>query len=295
MAKTGVDTEQILKSVKNVPALSPGAGRLLDVVGSGRYETADLVRVIENDSALTVNVLRTVNSAAMGLRREVTSVHQAVAFLGDTKVIGIALASAGGDTFNAELAGYQGDRGMLGRHCLWTALAARELARHTGGQVDGGLAFTAGLLHDIGKAVISDFMVDVIPDIMEVVVDESSPDHLDAERTVMGTDHSEVGYLLATHWKMPESLVAGIRYHHTPAEAPEEYRLMAYVIHLADTLAMMQGVGTGADDMQYQFDMSYEKYVKLDGAALEGLAFDVQLDFNATAEALFGANQETEE
>ena len=69
---------------------------------------------------------------------------------------------------------------------------------------------------------------------------------------------------------------------------------MAYVIHLADTLAMMQGIGTGVDDMQYQFDVRYEEFVKLDSSALEALALDVQIDFNATAEALFGTDQETE-
>ncbi len=294
MATVTINSEEILESVKSVPALSPGASQLLDVLGSGQYEIPDIVRVIENDSALTVNVLKVVNSAAMGLRREMESVHQAVAFLGDTKVIGIALASAGGETFNAELAGYHGDRGMLGRHCLWVAIAARELARHTDGLVDRGVAFTAGLLHDIGKAVISDFMVDLVPKIMEKCGPETEPDHLGAEREVMGTDHCEVGYRLARHWKMPESLIAGIEHHHQPAEASEEFRAMAYVIHLADTLAMMQGVGTGMDDLQYKFDVRYEEYVKLDTNALDGLALDVQIDFNATAEALFGTVQETE-
>ncbi len=294
MAKISVDSEEILKSVKNVPALSPGASQLLDVLGSGQYEIADIVKVIENDSALTVNVLKVVNSASMGLRREIDSVHQAVAFLGDTKVIGIALASAGGDTFNAELAGYHGDRGMLGRHCLWVAIAARELARHTNGVVDKGVAFTAGLLHDIGKAVISDYMVDLVPTIMEQTNEDSEPDHLNAERGVMGTDHCEVGCGLARHWKMPESLIASIEHHHNPEAASDDYKAMAYVIHLADTLAMMQGVGTGIDDLQYKFDVKYEEYVMLESTDLEGLALDVQIDFNATAEALFGTDQETE-
>jgi len=180
MASINVSSEEILKSIKSVPALSPGAGQLLDVLGSGQYEISDIVKVIENDSALTVNVLKVVNSASMGMRREITSVHQAAAFLGDTKVIGIALASAGGDTFNADLAGYHGDRGMLGKHCLWVALAARELSRHTDGVVDKGVAFTAGLLHDIGKAVISDYMVELVPSIMEQTGKETEPDHLSA-------------------------------------------------------------------------------------------------------------------
>ena len=295
MAKVSVSAEEILKSVKRVPALSPGAGHLLEVLGSGQYEVSDVVRVIENDSALTVNVLKVVNSAAMGLRREITSVHQAVAYMGETKIIGIAMASSGGETFNAALAGYQGDRGMLGRHCLWVAIAARELSRYTEGAVDGGVAFTAGLLHDIGKAVISDYMVELVPAIMQTADAEAEPDHLGAEREIMGVDHCEVGRALAEHWKMPHALVTGIEYHHNPADAPDEYRPMAYVIHLADTLAMMQGVGTGVDDMRYKFDVNYEEHVKIGPSALEGLALDVQIDYRATAEALFGNNEENEE
>ena len=121
MAEIKVNTQEILDSVNSVPALSAGATQLLNVMGGAKYEVSDIVRVIENDSALTANVLRVVNSAALGLRREITTVHEAVAYLGDTKVIGIALASSTGDTFNKELPGYHGDRGDLGRHCLWVA------------------------------------------------------------------------------------------------------------------------------------------------------------------------------
>jgi len=92
MAELKVDTQEILESVKSVPALSPGASQLLNVIGGGDYNVADIVKVIENDSALTANVLKVINSAAVGLRREVNTVHEAVAFLGDTKIIGIALA-----------------------------------------------------------------------------------------------------------------------------------------------------------------------------------------------------------
>jgi len=290
-----VNPREILDSVKTVPALSPGASRLLQVVGTGDYDVADIVKVIESDSALTANVLKVVNSAAMGLRREMTSVHQAVAFLGETKIIGIALTSSGGTTFNAELKGYAGSRGDLGRHCLWVAIAARELARHTGGRVDGAAAFTSGLLHDIGKVVISDFMAEVMPRIVARASDEAFGDHLEAEHQVLGTDHCEVGRYLAVGWKMPESLLCGIEHHHRPEAAPEDCRAMTYVIHLADTLAQMQGIGTGVDDMQYELKPGYTEYVQLDSAGLEALVLDTQIDYSATAEALFGDQQETEE
>ena len=295
MAEIKVNTQEIIDSVKNVPALSPGASQLLGVIAGGEYEVTDIVKVIENDSALTANVLKVVNSAALGVRREINTVHDSVAYLGDTKIIGIALASSSGDTFNKELRGYHGDRGDLGRHCLWVAIAARELARFTDGLVDRGVAFTAGLLHDIGKAVISDFMADLVPTIVKHVDETPAADHLEAEKAAMGTDHCEIGAALARQWKMPESLIGGIEFHHRPANLPAEGQPMAYVIHLADTLAMMQGFDTGLDSLQYSFDPEYTKFVKLDTQGLEGLSLDVQVDFKATAEALFGDQQENEE
>jgi putative nucleotidyltransferase with HDIG domain len=295
MSELFTNTQEIIDSVKNVPALSPGATQLLGVIAGSDYDVADIVKVIENDSALTANVLKVVNSAAMGLRREIVTVHEAVAYIGETKVVGIALASSTGDTFNAALPGYHGDRGDLGRHCLWVAIAARELARHTIGVVDPGVAFTAGLLHDIGKAVISDFMADLVDAIIEDVDESPDVDHLAAEKKNLGTDHCEIGAALARHWKMPETLVKSIEHHHRPAEAPDEVRAMAYVIHLADTLAMMQGFDTGVDSLQYKFDPDYSTFVTLETLELEGLSLDVQVDFKGTAEALFGDEQENEE
>ena len=150
-------------------------------------------------------------------------------------------------------------------------------------------------LHRVGKAVISDFMADLVPDIVAEVSEDPGSDHLNAEQALLGTDHCEVGGALAVRWQMPMTLIEGILHHHRPAEAPETIRPMAYVIHLADTLAMMQGFSTGVDALQYTFDPVYTDYVKLSSQELEGLALDVQIDYRSTAEALFGDEQENEE
>jgi hypothetical protein len=89
-----------------------------------------------------------------------------------------------------------------------------------------------------------------------------------------------------SHWKNKTT---------RPATSAWQARPMAYVIHLADTLAMMQGFDTGLDSLQYSFDPDYVNFVKLESQGLEGLALDVQVDFKGTAEALFGDEQENEE
>ena len=284
MSRMIIDPDDVTMAITSLRPMSAGSGRLLALMAEAERATSDVVQVIETDPALTANVLRTVNSAAMGLRREITTIQEAVAYLGDTRIVGIALASAASDVFGAELNGYHGQRGDLGRHCLWSAIAARELAPHTGGVVDPGTAFTAGLLHDIGKAVISDFLADATADAPLV----AEGDHLDLEQDTMGTDHCTVGAAIARHWRLPATLVHAIAHHHRPADAPADQRALAYTVHLADTLAMMFGRSTGVDALQYELDPGYSDHVELDQGGLEALALDVHLDFRATADAIFG-------
>jgi putative nucleotidyltransferase with HDIG domain len=292
MTEYTLKTPAILARVKTLKALSPGAQNLLCVVGQPACDIEQVVAVIESDPALTVNVLRAVNAAAMALHREITTIREAIIYLGKTRIIGIALTASSAELFNDRLAGYRGTRGELGRHCLWTATAARELARFTNGKVDANVAFTAGLLHDIGKAVISDFLAEALPE------GDAGPEaiangcQLALERSLLGTDHSEVGRALADKWRVPAALAAAIEFHHAPAEAPDEHRVMAYVVHLADMLAMMFGIGTGTDDLQYDLHPSYAAHVFIDPGDLEGLALDIHLEYKTTALTLFGDDEE---
>jgi putative nucleotidyltransferase with HDIG domain len=292
MSGIALRVPEILDRVRTVKALSTTAQRLLTLVGEASADLRPVVTAIENDPALTVSVLRAVNSATMSLRREVTTVREAIIFLGEAKIIGIALAASAGQMFNTGLAGYRGTRGDLGRHCLWTAVAARELARHTNGLVNTNVAFTAGLLHDIGKAVISDFLAESLADGDALPHDITDGSQLALERTLLGTDHSAVGRALADRWQVPPTLVAAIEFHHEPDVAPDAHRPIAFVVHLADMLAMMFGVGTGTDDLQYTLHPSYATYVGIEPQALEALALDVHLDFMTTAEALLAGDPE---
>lgn len=283
-----IDSVSIQERIKVLPPLSHSASRLLSVMGRRYHQVTDIVNVVEHDSALTAAVLRMVNSAAFSLSREVLTVKDAVAYLGDTKIVSIAMAATGGDIFNAELKGYRGSRGDLGRHCLYTALVSRELARHSRGGVDPGVAFTSGLLHDIGKAMISDFLGDSTDDILASLENKELPDYRAAEQKHLGTDHCEAGYEMANHWGLPFALRVGIKYHHTPFDAIGEEKPMAHVIHLADMLVMMQGHGTGADTLYYSLDSGYLEFVKIPTGELEQVVLNLQDEFQRTAELLFG-------
>ena len=190
------------------------------------------------------------------------------------------------NVFGSELAGYQGQSGELWTHGLLTAIASRELAKLTQSKVNPEIAYTAGLLHDVGKAVISEYMKNYSQEIFMRVESGASADFLEAERAQLETDHCEVGVALAEHWRLTELLKEVIGTHHAPATAKEEFRGLAYVVHLGDFLAMMSGAGTGADAMRYKLDSHYTDWVSIKKEELEHMLFTINLEFEKTVKAL---------
>jgi putative nucleotidyltransferase with HDIG domain len=261
--------------------------RLIDIMAEDDHTLQDVLQVVESDSVLTASVLKVVNSAAFGLMSEITSISRAVAYVGDKLVVGLAIGACAGDIYNDPLKGYSVEtRGSLWRHSLKTAIASREIASYSIKKTSREIAYTAGILHDIGKAILSDFLGGLKPVLLETLDNQMEVDYLKVERNSIGIDHCEVGFELAKHWNLPEPLKQIIRNHHHPVEADEKYRDLAYVVHLGDMIAMIAGTGTGIDTMQYQIDNQYDDFVDVTSMEIEKLILDVDEQFNKTSEAL---------
>lgn len=279
-------SEEIIKRVKQIEPLPQAALQLMRVIEDPDHSVMDIVRVCESDPALTTNILKVVNSAAFGLRQPVATLERAVSFLGNKMVGSIALSVSLGKVYDSDLSGYDSERGLLWKHSVCTAVAARELAAYSTHPVEPQVAYVAGLLHDLGKTVLSEFLEGEAPSLVEYVDDERYTDFLQAERETLGISHTEVGKELAEQWNLPETLVATMAYHHTPSEAPEELQPLVYVIHLADLIAMLEGESTGADALLYHLDPGYEAFVRLDKDSLEHVVITVLSEFERT-KALF--------
>lgn len=282
--------EQIRAACREIQPLSHSVTRLLTLMGGKSHSAAQVAKVVEADPALTLNLLRTVNSAGFGLRQPVASAAAAVAYLGDRMVLALALNCAAGRVFQRPLEGYAGPPGALWRHCLRTALSARELAPRCTRAVDPDIAFTAGILHDIGKAVLSRFL---LPTLRDSLPNGDTQDYREIEKGEVGMDHAEAGDLLADHWNLPPPLHAAIRFHHQPADAPPESRGLCYAVHLADALAIMGGSGTGADGLAYPLVPEWKDEVRLSSDDLEVLVIKIDQEFEKAAAALAASSQES--
>jgi HD-like signal output (HDOD) protein len=253
-------TEEIYEAAKNVPKLSPNTARLLQLVSGEDYELRDVIDLVKYDSALTSRVLGVANSVALSGIKQISSIDRAVLYLGERMVVTIALTDVAHYFFDKRLSGYKAGKGELWEHDLRTAIASREVARYVEFEINADMAFTAGLLHDFGKAVISDYLTDASTDIQEEIWRHFQGDFLAGERDLLGVDHAEIGHMVAQTWSLPGSLETCIRYHHEPGSAPRAFQPLVYIVHMGDILAMLAGSGTGIDTMHYHLDRDYDRY-----------------------------------
>ncbi|MCD6526673.1 MAG: HDOD domain-containing protein [Desulfuromonas sp.] len=282
--------EEILKAIQNVPLLSPSASQLLQVTAREDHDIQDVIDIVKCDSALTARVLKIVNSVAYGLAYQVSTIDRAISYLGDRTIAGIALGDSASALFHKELAGYEGPKSELWNHDLRTAIAAREIARYATQPLNADVAFTAGILHAVGKAVLSDFLSNSANDVLIGIDSHEVGDYLAGERELVGIDHTEAGFELAKNWDLPESLQMAIRYHHNPADAPQEHQLLVYAVHLACIIAMMCG-SQASDSLQYHLDKNYTDFFDLTS---EQIAL-VMLEVNESFDTLNNAMTDTKE
>jgi len=279
MAKVNQSINSILKDVTALPLLSRSASELLNLVSSQDYTLMEIKTIIEQDSVLTLKLLNVVNSAAFSLASEITSIERAIPYLGDKLILNIALEDSAGPLLNAKLDGYMADKGELWEHNVKTAIAAKEITKYSKTKVESGVAYTCGLVHDIGKAIFSTYL-DINKEVLaEKFFEDEEKDYLKIERDILGTDHCQVGYMVSKHWKLPQVFSEIIINHHNPSNCPEEYKSICYVIHIADTVAMLIGSGTGMDTNYYMTDPYYGDYLDLDDLKVAKIMDDVEEEF----------------
>jgi len=278
--------ETITKRIKEKPIPSMVAFEILKVIEDENHSLKQVVRLVENDASLTTEILKVANSATYYRGQPVNTVNRAVLLLGEMMVVGIAICASSSIVFNSPLDGYESGEGEMWDHSLRSAIAAREIARYAKKNLPPGLAFTAGLLHDIGKSVISEFLVGSTEDMTHLCEKGDVSDYLEAERKAIGTDHAEIGYSLAKQWGLPEILCLAIRHHHKPANATEQYRKLVYTVHLGDLISMLGGSGTGSDSLAYKVDNNYDQFINISKDELAFVLLKVQEDFANIKESL---------
>ncbi len=234
--------QELVGSTHELAALPQTTARLLELLEDPTVEAVRLLEIIERDPALTANLLKLCNSAYYGRRREVGSVLEALVVLGNRTVLTLAFATSMGKVLRSDLSGYGLGRDELWRHSLAVAFGAATIVGDEGRGDLRDRAFTAGLVHDVGKLLLDRLLARRL----EWEAAPSGPlEQLEVERQAAGFDHAEAGAALADAWRFPAVLVDAIRWHHEPERAPARSDLVG-AVHAADALATALGYAGAA-------------------------------------------------
>ena len=244
------DIEKIIKGIDKLKPMPQVAGKIMSIVEDPDSSISDLTEVVTYDQALTANLLKICNSAYFGLSRQIDSVHQALVYMGMDQVADLVFLTGGAENLKKGQKGYDLQEGELWRYSVSSALIAREVCEKKGSK-NNHLVFTAALLKDIGKVVLSQYVADSI-DKINGLVSEGGLSFREAEKEVIGIDHADLGGMVAEKWNFSSEMVNIIRNHHMSEELLRE-DFDTSVVYLADTLCMMIGVGVGCDGLAYRF------------------------------------------
>ncbi len=259
---------KIMDKVDAFPSIPGSALRLLELVDQAEASLQDIEDVLRLDPGLTANVLKLTNSAFFGLPTKVGSVKRAVMLLGLDQLKHLIMASCGNAVMDKDIPGYDLPAGELWRHSIAVSVAAEGLVRELGIE-SGDDIFTAALLHDVGKLVLGQFVDDDYGTLKSVA--GSSVSFEIAEKKVLGTDHAEIGARILELWSLPAELVHAVRWHHNP-EMAADVLTSTDIVHVANMLCLMLGIGVGREGLQYQPSPIVTRRLGLKPLHLEKLA-----------------------
>jgi putative nucleotidyltransferase with HDIG domain len=243
--------DQILQQIGTIQPLPGTVLRLINVINDPKTTVNDIVETIKYDQAVTSQILRICNSAYFGLTREIHSLNEAIRYLGTMKVLQLVMAVHTNALLSRRMTGYDLAPGALWKHSVAVALASTAVAQRIANE-NANVAFTAGLLHDLGKVVLSEHVAEEFNRIITLVTQEKMS-FVEAERQELGLSHCEVGARVGQAWQIPDTILLCIEHHHTPCELNPPHPLVD-AVYLANCICLLMGIGLGADGLATRAD-----------------------------------------
>jgi putative nucleotidyltransferase with HDIG domain len=237
--------EQHARNTDFLPPAFELIPRLLVLLDDPEVNSETLADIIHADAGLTTDVLRAANAPAFAGGARIESLPQAIVRLGLREIYRLITAIiTSPNVLNLDAFGFQ--RADFWQHSIACGTAARILARNVPSQ-DPEVAYTAGLLHDIGKLVMAQVAKADYLALIDSCKETNQP-HFRAEDHAYQTDHAHIGSLLLKRWRFPEELTGAIRFHHDLPHAPENARQLAALIYAGNIIAYRLKLGSGLPD-----------------------------------------------
>lgn len=266
-------SQKIAAAVQSFPGMPGTAVNLLGLLDNPAMRVSQIEEILNHDPGLTANVLRLANSAYFGIPSRIGSIRQAVILLGLKRLIQMVIATCVSAIMDKPVQGYDLPPGELWRHSIAVSVAAEGLVKELKVQAAEEI-FTAALLHDVGKLVMGEFVKDDFKQI-ETAVSEGMSFEM-AETMALGTNHADVGAQILSRWILPPEIISAVQWHHEP-EAAEQANTMLDIVHVANFISIMIGIGIGRDGLQHEPSVEVSERLKLKPCHLEKVASQTML------------------
>ena len=241
--KYSVTPDELVSSVVSLVSLPEIYIRVNEMLDDPNTTAHAIGKVISQDTGLTARLLKLVNSPEYGFSSKIDTVSRAVSIIGLRELrdlISSASAIENFSTIPTEILNMV----RYWRHSVYCGVVARLLAEQCD-VLHSERLFVAGLLHDIGKLVMSERIPEQVRQAM-VLSEKQSVFDFQAEQSVIGYDHAEVGGRLLRAWQMPDSLCNAVEFHHEPLKA-ENALMETCIVHIANAMTGLAERGLDSD------------------------------------------------
>jgi putative nucleotidyltransferase with HDIG domain len=262
--------EQLINNIGQLPSMPEVAAKVVTMVNNPDIAFSKISEEISKDQVITTNVLKLCNSAYFSRGKEILSIDRAVVTLGIKEVKDIVFVAASKSILDKDIIGYDLAKGELWKHGLTVAVLAKEIAMMKKKADIADIAFTGGIIHDIGKTVLALYVQSTFKEIISLV-EKDSITFQAAEKEIMGYDHQEIGEKILSKWTFPQALKDIVRYHHEPELAPDDSKFLVSVVHIANIICLLGGIGIGSDGLYHKMSDEAVKVVGLKDTELERL------------------------
>ncbi|NTV52359.1 MAG: HDOD domain-containing protein [Candidatus Firestonebacteria bacterium] len=268
-----------LSEISNLKPLPLSAVRLAELSANRSSEIEEFTHVIKYDQALTAQVLRWANSAWSQSQSNIYDLQTAIVRLGTGTLLKLVLSHHLMDPLSKPCPGYQLMENELWHHSVGAALVVEHLPNFVKPPIPPA-AFAAALMHDLGKLILGRHLGHeaVGQQITNKMLNENIS-YIASERALLGTDHAEVGAVIAETWKLPEALVKAIANHHQPELAPEP---VTDVVHVANAISKLIGLGLGIEGMNMEVSSKAALRIGLKSDQIQALCALVKDDLDNT-------------
>jgi len=241
---------EIVQGIKDLPPMPQVVIKIQQLIADLNSDAKQLAKIIESDQAIAAKVLQMANSSFYGMSGKISSIQHASLILGYQTLGEIVTMAGAAKLLDGKMPGYGYDVQDLWKHSLSVAFASKTIAALKNKDLVNQ-AHTAGLIHDVGKIILDRHVLENKDQIADYMSREEKT-FLDAERHFFGFDHAEIAAEICRSWKIPEMITLAIKCHHQPSLSDGDE--LSYIMHMADYIAAMGGIGYDEDDALYQLE-----------------------------------------